>query len=141
MAEMNDQLQQRLVTMLDYLGDATKQGAAFVADQAPLVVQEYIRWYFWAGMVRLVVYATVAIVAAIGYGYVWRKTESWPTQPEDSCNLFSARSGVRVAMAIVCAGFLLYGFSEAYDGAWYALRATTAPRVVVIEWCHDQLKK
>ncbi len=43
---MKPELQDKLVDYLGTLEEAVKTGSDFVADQAPLVVQEYLTWFF-----------------------------------------------------------------------------------------------
>lgn len=64
---MNEQVQDKLASILEFLQTSIETGANFAADQAPLVVQEVLLWGFWFNfllLVSLLLGAAICFVAA-----------------------------------------------------------------------------
>lgn len=48
---MNDQLNERLVSLMDYIGSIAKDADAFARAQLPDVAREIVAWELWSGVV------------------------------------------------------------------------------------------
>lgn len=53
MQTLPDQLQERLVTALDYVGETVKKGVDLAGEQMPLVAQDVVRWGIWTNVMWL----------------------------------------------------------------------------------------
>lgn len=130
---MDDRLRQTLAEILDYLLQTTKAGVDFATQQLPLVAWEQVAfaraWHTaWVG---------IPIVAGvIGWHYVhgWWTTRLAPPDAlvsEDeqvACWVVGTIGG---GCCAVVAGVNLY----------WALMAWVAPRVYLLNWAVDLLKK
>ena len=117
---MSEFVQQALTT--------AKAGAQWTADQAPLLVQEWLHWQL-----------TEAVVIAIGFWillgvFVWMWRSTWPTR-EDVNNALDDHPGPLFA-AIPIIACAVFGVSWLLTAA----KVLVAPRVVVLEKLADLVK-
>lgn len=59
---MNEELQKRLVESWDKIIQYLEHTENFVAEQAPLVVQEIINWGIWSNIVLLLIWFIISII-------------------------------------------------------------------------------
>jgi len=99
---------------------AVEQGATFTAEQAPLVVQEWLRWQ----MVEALVIATILLILSVGSSlfsrWCWSNKRKDPTSDWEFGGVFLIGTAI---------GFALFSL-VVYMGA---LKIYLAPRVVVLE--------
>lgn len=43
---MNQQMEEKFVSLLDWIGSSANATGAFLAEQAPDVIAQYLSWYF-----------------------------------------------------------------------------------------------
>ena len=106
---------------------AVEQGATFTAEQAPLVVQEWLRWQ----MVEALVIATILLILSVGSSLFSRWC--WSNKRKDPTRDWEFGSVFLIGAAIGFALFSLVVYME-------ALKIYLAPRVVVLEKFVDLLK-
>lgn len=124
MANQNtdDRLKESLVEVIDWLKVGAEQSKDFVIEQAPMVAQEYVAWTFWEAVIGLAVCLLLAPLACLAFAITIR----WMRDDE-----FGDPSGF---VGAIITGMLAIGvFIGAYANATTAIKATVAPRVVIIE--------
>ena len=120
--------EERLSKLLDGIESSVRTSSDFVAEQAPMVVQELIAWKFWSAVVIAGVFAVLAIIALTIAVKARRYALAY--KPTYTCD---ERGGLMHAFAVVMA----LAFLGACGGATYwscqALKTSVAPRLVVLE--------
>lgn len=120
---IDEQTNQRINAILDYLGEVTKQGVDFASDQIPLVARE------------IAVYGAVTGWALVGTGIIGWCLVAWFIRKYQRApkSLFDDGGGWICAAAVVavCSCFLIGG------GGDRAIKATFAPRLYVLEYVAD----
>lgn len=131
--ELSNELQQRLVTVLDYLGDTAKHGADLAAKELPEVANEIVLLGMvrgWMGLGLGVVLIAFAAWALQQNMADWRRNrENGPSIGEDPIALLIAGA---VAFAV--------GLGVGIPSVLMTITATFAPRVYLIEWVADKMK-
>lgn len=59
---MDEEIKRRITSYLDELEKATKTTGEFVSEQAPLLVQEYLNWYFINNLFHAVICLVIAMI-------------------------------------------------------------------------------
>jgi heme/copper-type cytochrome/quinol oxidase subunit 1 len=96
---------------------AAEQGATWTADQAPLLVQEWLRWQLAQSVLLTVLLLGGAVILGRTTARWFRDDDIWPETP---LPLFSS---------LVTGVLLLFGCAALFD----AVKVYLAPRVVVLE--------
>lgn len=127
---MSTDLNQLLVTGLEWL----KQAGEFTAEQAPLVVQEYLAWELTSNIYLIVFWAvmlTLSLVLANAGLRTWRAGIS------DQCFDKQALAVATIVLALVAS---LISFVGAAVSGYRAVKVSVAPRVVLIEKFSELVK-
>lgn len=134
---MSDQLQAQLAEYLKAILTTAQQGAAFVKEQAPMVVQEKILYARVLFTVEAVAFAIAALVLArlavrfykiaseAGKGY---RCDIWPERPGGLLNIACSIGSIGSALFAVIA-------AETAVQAWFA------PRLYILEWAMSLVKQ
>ena len=131
---MDPQTKALILEWLQQVGDAVKTGAAFVAEQTPLVIQEKItfaRAEYTAWMllcVILLVYVAVAATRATTLANRIDKTDSSGDLMQ--CVIF-VLSGIA---SLIISLTILNTTTSTFFKVWFA------PRVYILEWIMSGLK-
>ncbi len=126
--DKNQLTTEALATVLEW----TKQGGAFIQEQAPLVVQEIVV----RGRVTstaMVVISMLSIVSSIAFvKWVWEKSRKW----DDEEAAIHCRIGSSIVAFCLSFGMFITFFIYAYEActAWFA------PRLYVLEQLQQLLK-
>ena len=123
--ELNEEVKQKMIEYLQSFEAGVKTAAEFSAEQAPLVVQEYLAWIFFAKLAQCLL-SLVALCVATYLG--WKLSKKLYE---------SDRIGLYIFGPFV--GFVLSAF--AIDGGYHAAKVAIAPRVVVLEKVSDIIGK
>ena len=132
-ADLTVELQDRLLTVLDWIGQTAKSGMEIASKELPIMLREiaiYGAVYNWAIVL-------LTVVSMIGLFVLLRNKHNRPWSTD-----YSAPTG-RVFFAITMWFFSLIGFGCCTAGNAFddAIKATFAPRIYAIEWTMDQVKK
>lgn len=119
---MNKELQDRLIEYLGSLDGAVRQAGGFVAEQAPLVAQEWLAWQFWCCVAGVVVFWLGAIACAVFARLCYTK---FKTDRHGSTDWFAGVVALSFLTVFLC------GFSLISAGG--AVKTKIAPRVVILE--------
>ena len=121
---MEKDLTQRLGLYLDEIEKAVKTGGEFAAEQAPLLVQEFLAWTFWEATLAMIAW----LLAAALLGLMCRKFCKWGRAAVsylDQNPLF---------LGCVLSGlFGLVMLIPAAINAHKMVKVSVAPRVVLVE--------
>jgi len=117
--EINEEIKQKMIQYLQSFEAGIKKAGDFSAEQAPLVVQEYLAWEFWShfagAVVCLVTVLTIAVV-------LWKIFKS--TKPFDELRFAGCLIGG------MCSVGLIIGLMV---NSYCAGKVAVAPRIVVLE--------
>lgn len=118
---MNPELNERLTTLLDYIGTTVKDADTFARGQAPLVAEEIVRWYVAESILGLV------LAIALGAAGLWilRRSKRL-TKIEDE--------GIAGAMILFGLGCLAVAIAMTCINANSLVRGLTQPRVIVLDY-------
>lgn len=121
---MNDEINQRIVSYLDAIESTASTAGEFVAEQTPLVAQEYLAWYFYSSLMASAFCLVVMLVTAYAIKKVYRllvpKGGDLSQHPEVTLLLFPA-----ILLVLSC-------FFAVYNAS-YAVKVCVAPRIVLLE--------
>lgn len=101
----------------------------FASEQAPIVVQEFVRWHF-VDAITIILFCIVGIIACV---WAFKKVDEWPTANYEDRNAQGLAAFILVVFGTVCSIFL---FVETRK----AVKIAVAPRVYVVEWVADTIK-
>lgn|SRR3990167_2475004 len=124
---MNETTQQALEQFVQKMLTAVEQGASWTAEQAPLVVQEWLRWQ----MVEAASRAALMVVLCVVFGWLSRRCLA--KMREHSLDPWEVPAGLAAVVSLVSG--VLAGVA-----ALDALKVYLAPRVVVLEKFVDLIK-
>lgn len=131
---MEQELETKFVTMIDYLQESLSKTEGFVMEQAPLVVQEYVNYTFYSSVAFL-----LAVVAFFILSAIWLKisipifNKALGKYNEGTCGpIFISWA----AMGILSIMFILTSFSKVDD----LIKTIAAPRVLILEKVESLIK-
>lgn len=131
---MSDELKTALTAFVQQIIAAAKDGASWTAEQAPMVVQEWLRWQVVSGFALA---AVTTVMTGICLRVAW-KIHRWvhdcERQPYDDLGLAYIPAGVLVFLGVTA------WFTTALPALMDATKALIAPRVVVLERFMELLK-
>ena len=128
---MNDQLNERLVSLMDYIGSVAKDADAFARAQLPDAAREIVAWELWSGVARAVFGVTIAFFA-VKYGYrVLRYFQR--TDPK----IAETPWPIAIVVFVIAA---IFGACLFADSATTAIRAVVAPRLVILDYVKGAMR-
>lgn len=106
--------------LLEFVTGTLKDGKDFAVEQAPMVVQEYLRWQFTEAIFFAVFFGVLAIVV-------------WAIAPRFD----KAIDGEgEAALFVRCVAALVFVFAVGFNG-YEAVKVKVAPRIVLIEYARS----
>ncbi len=127
---MNEELKAKLLTYLAHLEGAVKGTGDFVAEQAPLVVQEYILYMRVSTTLPLVVLVINLLFVLINIRWLCRT-------PMQDLETGPPRLFVALGHAIL---MLVVGPVVAGRNLDHCIKAWAAPRILVLDYIKEQIK-
>jgi hypothetical protein len=133
---MDEETKRRLLAslsnLIDWMEKAGQKGGDFVAEQAPLVAQEIVRWKLWSS-VFIAVFMIVLLIAALvtvkwafkGFGTIEDK------ETRVTMQVLSVLAGLALTIAVAIVVPV---------NAYEAIKAAVAPRLVILETLHGLVK-
>jgi len=129
---MNTNLTERILQVIDYSGDLVKDGTEFIKEQSPLVVQEFLKWNFMEGLITAILTGSI-ILSVIMFCVVSRKKFDGWIKATDGFVIVPIIPGFFIVCVLIGAGFI--------PNVKKCLKIKYAPRVYLIEWAANQVKK
>ena len=125
---MNDELKQKMVEYLEQLESGLKTAADFSAEQAPLVVQEYLNWMFLNSLAGGVCCGLAALVLSFAATKVVQHMLS-ENDTEGAC-----------IGGFVLGAFAVFASAGSIGQLLFAAKVCIAPRVVILEKISELLR-
>jgi heme/copper-type cytochrome/quinol oxidase subunit 2 len=119
--------------LMKWLHEAAENAGEFVQREAPLVANEIVAWHFWSSVFMVVLFLIAAVaLSAAAWGF-WRSSIYQDYQRDwRECATF--------LMLICLAGSAACAFIGGGTCGYEAVKAQTAPRVVIIEYIRGASK-
>lgn len=127
---MNEEIKQKLITYLQHLESAVTSTGDFVAEQAPLVVQEYVLYSR--------VYSTIPVVIALVLMCTLAINIRWFIKTDITKEGGEAETIVRGAIGFLC---FLFGPITLSNNLDKCIKSWCAPRILVIDYIKEQIGK
>jgi hypothetical protein len=125
---MSNELDKQLASLIEGAKQAGQDAVAFIQQHAPDLAEQVVRWHFWNGLITSV--AALCACAALAYfarmGYLANKKDDY--------------SGGDMVM-MVCAMCAAFSFCVSVGFGAQAVKATVAPKVVLIETLADVVSR
>ncbi len=122
---MNEQIQQEILKYLQAFQSGVEKAGTFTAEQAPLVVQEFIQWQIWGNLLEVLYFGLGLFICYKLFLKLKKDLLEFVVK-----NKYSSGAEVLYVpltiVALIFAMFFFYALSS-------AAKALVAPRVVVIE--------
>lgn len=122
---MSDEVNQRLITMLDYIGEAVKRADGFATEQIPLVVHEIIRWEIASGVCGIIFALLLIVLGGWASRWCWKEGENRQSNLSDDTLFFGLIVG---AISFVIGAIILP------PASMQTVKALIAPRLVVLNY-------
>lgn len=141
--ELNEQLQQRLVSVIDYLGESTKKAADFTVEQAPLVAQEIVRWGIYSHLIIAGICLLIGLLLLIPsrIGFSKHKSRYAIRVENDRQGTHDSYNNDWLILAIIPLVASVAMLIPVSINLYHAVKPAIAPRVYLIEWATNQLRK
>jgi hypothetical protein len=123
---MTPEIEKQIVSLIEAAKQTGNDAASFIAQQAPDVIAQLIRWKIGEGIIGVVIGVALMWAALKLFRLTWKKQ-----QEGDIDEIVWAPAGI--AVAVMCIG----GFALAYDGVTQTAKATLAPKVLILETVAD----
>ena len=120
---MNDELQERLSRYLDALEASATNAGQFVAEQTPLVAQEYLAWCFYGALI-------IAVASLAGGSLVIGLTLFAFRKQTKGKDIIDCPELVLGVIPLLLSALLI---AISVDLAAAALKVAVVPRVVLLE--------
>lgn len=107
----------------------------FAQEQAPMVVNEFVTWKFYEALTNFVLYMIPVIVMLSIIIYAIRYFRSDKYKSDEVC----VTLGISTLLSIVLSSVIFATYIV--PAVNIMVKAKIAPRVFVIEWVSDQIKR
>lgn len=122
--EINEEIKQKMIEYLQSFEAGIKKAGEFTAEQAPLVVQEFLAWSFWSDFAMAIVLSGLLAVGLRIVSGWWPRLDEYDRIPIGMISVFGT--------LILTAGVLVSAFGAA--------KVAIAPRIVVLEKISELVK-
>jgi hypothetical protein len=125
------ELADKLTGYLEVVESGVNKGTAFVSEQVPLYVQEFLAWELWSSII-------LSVLFLIGSGLAFRGMKACAAEA-DKEGKASRDNGAEIFGTIVCfiGMCVLFGFSGWQ--ACHAVKVGVAPRVVIVDYLRKEI--
>ena len=139
--------EQRINSLLDYLGQTAKDGIAFASEQAPLVAKEVATYGAVVGWAKVVigVFLLAGVAFAIRKALAITKEDNPDYDPKNNWSAFNNKklgfeNGRTIVLLVCSIPVSAFGVSLVAANMDDAMKATFAPRVYVLEYVAKLVK-
>lgn len=127
---MDQQAQEQLTRALSMMNDAAASGGNFVLEQAPMVARELVAYTLWSSAATALLSGAALVVLYRRGIPAWKKSAEKDRYYDDGTGALFF-----LAVGFVVSGILFLGNSRA------TIKAVTAPRLVILDYVKDMVKK
>jgi len=124
--EINEEVKQKMIEYLQSFEAGIKKAGEFSAEQAPLVVQEFLAWEFWSSFVAFLICSLLTAIT-LGVSAWWWKNDK--SDLETKCL-------VVLIPVLACVFMQIPVWTNAYNAG----KVAVAPRIVVLEKISELVK-
>jgi ABC-type xylose transport system permease subunit len=121
--------------LLQWLKTTAEKSSDFVQEQAPLLAREIVAWHFWSSIFLVVVFAFLWLASLALAFWIFRqrnKSHNWQSDVEPFCG---------IAAAIVLMSTLFFFLMGCCHNGYNAVKASCAPRLIVLEKIGTLMKR
>lgn len=111
-----------LLKYLEAGADRLERGAAFVESEIPLVVQEYLSWYFWSGLLIALSLLVLWVAVAGSTLFLWSLNKD-DKESSEGAIFMSAVTAISLPFILFVSG----------ANVIKCIKVSVAPRVVILE--------
>src|SRR5688572_9236616 len=133
---MNKLIEEKLVASLDEAQKWIESTKDFVAEQAPLVIQEVIAWGFYSHLFFASIFLLAIIIISSAWLYI-RKFWKWDTW--DTSYSESFPTGFLLNLVCVIGNLIFFLFLS--ESLYYMIYISVAPRLYVLEQLLNLVKE
>jgi hypothetical protein len=131
--ELTTTLARNFSDLSDWIKVAAESTGAFVSREAPLFVQEYLRWTIVYGAMQGILGIIVVALFVIGFRWSVRRAYAAYQKTGDDLDFFPTGIGVLIVLVPV----IFYLFGCVAPAVFSAVKAYVAPRVMLVEKAAD----
>lgn len=124
--EINEEIKQKMVEYLQTFENGVKKAGEFSAEQAPLVVQEFLAWEFWSHFAGAVLCLFTLLTIGVVLWKIMKATKPFDELRFAGC-LIGGMSSVGLAIGLMV-------------NSYCAGKVAVAPRIVVLEKISELVK-
>ena len=130
---MTKELEQKMMTTLDWVGEVADGSKEFILEQAPIYAQEIIAWHFWSNTI-VAVLCLISLIPLIKYTNKWLKRIKDIKEENKGLSVLygqDVEGPIAIVSLLVCTIIvvILMASSSSIDAA----KAKMAPRVLIME--------
>lgn len=125
-------IEERVSKYLDAMESMADKAGNFVADQTPLVAQEFLLWEFWSAIFAAIGFVFVAAAIIAASRWVWNRRPEYVKGGLDNDPYWLVGC---LAIAVFLSNFIF--LVAAVNRATRAVKVRVAPRVVLLETVRD----
>ena len=118
---MNEELQQRLKKYMDFIESSVKETGDFVIEQSPLVIQEFLSWYFYSHLFFLIV--------SVVFGLIFISIAFYALKGP----IINDNDDVDIIATIAVCIFSIISILSILYNSYNLIKVTVAPRLVILE--------
>lgn len=144
-----DKIEQVIIDFLDATSDAGKtitnaagQVADYAVQEIPIIVQEYMRWYFWKSIILCLVGVGFLSISALLFRFLWKLLNSdrpW-TISKNSYTSEITNDGLLGILSILFGLLLIIpGFAFTVENLDW-VQISIAPRVYLIDQFQEKMR-
>lgn len=127
--------------LLDWLKTTAERSSEFVEREWPLLANEIVAWHFWSSVTAACLFAAISLsMAAIGCVLLRYWLVRPPIDRDSSIAQDTVTEGIGVGFCSLFVAAALIGFMGVSPNAYAAVKASVAPRVVVLEYVKGAVK-
>lgn len=130
--DINDELKQRLLTSLDFIGEMTKKGATVAGEQIPLILQDIPRYGIAYHGVLALGFLTGFIIALVMLTKFYKASRDPKTHGDTEFGY-----GVLSVFSLLAVIGMSFGF---FYQAQNVATAAFAPRIFIIQWTIEKVQ-
>lgn len=118
-----EQTEERVNRLLDAIENSVSKTGEFVVEQAPLVAQEYLAWYFWQSTICAIGFFAMGIVLLVTALPYFREFKKDILEQDIAKGMFAVVGSI-VAIVLIGSGV---------TNVFSVVKVCVAPRIVLLE--------
>lgn len=129
---MNEELQKKLVELINGAQKAGTEAFLFTKEQVPDVIQQLLVWKLTQGLLQGILGLIALTLVGVFLFKIW-----FPDVKKD----FEGNPGIQIGGGVAALVISIFGFVGAIEGFSVALKIWLAPKIFLIEYAATLIKK